>query len=176
MLTEGVTNMPTWVVITAICKFCDTSPLSLWKRRSRLHHTFWKLYVILLSALSHDRYWNIFFHLFEYSHPSINQEDRFYGSCRNSSFGSKSGWKIQTQSVKRLPNSNLISGEVFTRGRRPNDNDALKWLIFVEAPAIVIPTFPSAPFERTINLSLCTIVPRSRYFFCLTIPLRNCYG
>lgn len=52
MLTERVTNMPTWVVITAICKFCDTSPLSLWKRRQRLHHTFWKLYVILLSSLS----------------------------------------------------------------------------------------------------------------------------
>lgn len=51
MLTEGVTNMPSWVVITAICKFCDTSPLSLWKRRSRLHRTFWKLYVIL-HALS----------------------------------------------------------------------------------------------------------------------------
>lgn len=52
MLTEGVTNMPTWVVITTICKFGDTSPLSLWKRLPRLHHTFWKLYVIFLSRLS----------------------------------------------------------------------------------------------------------------------------
>lgn len=125
-------------------------------------------------VISHDRYSNKIFHLSEYSHPPINQEDRFYGSCRNSSYGSKSEWKIRTQSVKRLPNSNLISGEVFTRGRRPNDNDALKWLIFVEAPDSS--TFPSAPSERTINLSLCTIVPRSRYFFCLTIPLRNCHG
>lgn len=30
---DWVTNMASWVVITAICKFCDTSPLSLWKRR-----------------------------------------------------------------------------------------------------------------------------------------------
>ena len=103
-------------------------------------------------VISQDRYGNKIFHLSEYSHPSINQEDRFYGSCRNSSLGSKSEWKIRTQSVKRLPNSNLISGEVFTRGRRPNDNDALKWLIFVEAPQIVVRSRVRLPNERLIFL------------------------
>lgn len=173
MLTEGVTNMPTWVVITAICKFCDTSPLSLWKRRSRLHHTFWKLYVILLSSLSLTIGSRIKFSTYPSVHIRLLIKKTDFMALVETSFGSRSKWKIVTQSVKRLPNSNLISGEVFTRGRRPNDNDALKWLIFVET--VSASTFPNASTERTINLSLCTIVLRSRYFFCLTIPLRNCH-
>lgn len=56
MPTAGVTNMPSWTVITAICKFCDTTPLSLWKRRPRLHRTFRKLYVIPLRTVVADGY------------------------------------------------------------------------------------------------------------------------
>lgn len=173
MLTEGVTNMPTWVVITAICKFCDTSPLSLWKRRSRLHHTFWKLYVILLSSLSLTIGSGIKFSTYPSIHIRLLIKKTDFMAVVETSFGSWYEWKIGTQSVKRHPNSNLISGEVFTRGRRLNDNEALKWLIFVGASSVQY--FPECVYVQTINLSLCTIVERSRYFFCLTIPLRNCH-
>lgn len=95
MLTVGVTNMPTWAVITAICKFCDTSPLSLWKRWSRLHHT------------SESFMW--FFLIFAEWNASIRLLIR--GLWQAWSF--KSEWKIGRESVK-LPNSRLISME-FTR-------------------------------------------------------------
>lgn len=92
MLTVGVTNMPTWVVITAICKFCDTSPLSLWKRWSRLHHT------------SESFMW--FFLIFAGWNASIRLLIRTFMAGMGSF---KSEWKIGRESVK-LPNFRLISG------------------------------------------------------------------
>lgn len=124
-------------------------------------------------VISMDR-WNKILRL---SAASINQEHKFYGG-RDIVSETICGWKIWRVSVKWFVNSNVISGRRFRgvtgrwqrSGKMINFWWSSSWF-HARFDRILLPRVT----DETINLSLCTIVRRSRYFFYLTIPLRNCY-